>query len=193
MNHTPKYSDTLKQLSCNLNIQFTGIIEDKNVLFDHIKNSRLFVFPSFNEGMSNMLLEVASLKTHIICSDIIENKAVFNEDEVLFFKTGCVDDLALKITWALQNQKKMNKNYPILWLTGQPGAGKTTLSNEIVKILHSEKKIPQSQIIQIDGDDLRDLTENKDYSRIGRENNIRLSQNIAFFCFDSDSGLIFNF
>lgn len=82
-----------------------------------------------------------------------------------------------------QFQKMMNKNYPILWLTGQPGAGKTTLSNEIVKILHSEKKIPQSQIIQIDGDDLRDLTENKDYSRLGRENNIRLSQNIAFFCY----------
>ena len=76
----------------------------------------------------------------------------------------------------------MNKKYKILWLTGQPGSGKTTLSNAIVKIIKSNKNLSSINIIQIDGDDLRDLTENKDYSEKGRFKNIKLSQNIALFC-----------
>ena len=68
-----------------------------------------------------------------------------------------------------------------MWLTGQPGAGKTTLSNEIVRIIKNQKKFSDIEIIQIDGDDLRDITENKDYSKKGRMNNIKLSQNLALF------------
>lgn len=76
----------------------------------------------------------------------------------------------------------MKKKYKILWLTGQPGAGKTTLSNEIVKIIRSSEDYRNIQTIQIDGDDLRELTDNKDYSKEGRINNIKLSQNLALFC-----------
>ena len=53
-----------------------------------------------------------------------------------------------------------NSKYPIIWLTGQPGSGKTTLSNELLKIISNfQDKI---NVIQIDGDDLRHLTDNKD-------------------------------
>ena len=46
-----------------------------------------------------------------------------------------------------------NNKYPIIWLTGQPGSGKTTLSNELLKIISNfQDKI---NVIQIDGDDLR--------------------------------------
>ena len=55
--------------------------------------------------------------------------------------------------------------FPILWLTGQPGSGKTTLSNEIMNIINTEHDDKKIQIIQVDGDDLRDLTENQDYSK----------------------------
>ena len=57
----------------------------------------------------------------------------------------------------------MIKKKKILWLTGQPGSGKTTLSNEIVKIISKDEKKKDIQTIQVDGDDLRDLTDNKDY------------------------------
>ena len=67
----------------------------------------------------------------------------------------------------------------IIWFTGQPGSGKTTLANHLILEL-SKRDI--SNIIHIDGDDLRDLTENKDYSRQGRINNIKLAQQIALFC-----------
>lgn len=109
LEHTLIYKNELIAKSKNLNIKFPGLIKDKKELFTRVCNSKLFVFPSFNEGLSNMLLEVASLKTPLICSDIVENKAVFNEDEVLFFKTGDSFDLAKKIQWALNNYSEMEK------------------------------------------------------------------------------------
>jgi len=63
----------------------------------------------------------------------------------------------------------------IIWLTGQPGAGKTTLALEVIKQLDHPK------FVHVDGDDLRDLMGNKDYSKEGRIANIRLAQNIALF------------
>ena len=56
-----------------------------------------------------MLLEVAALKIPIISSNIEENRAVFNDDEVLYFQSGNVMDLAEKIRYALFNRHEMDK------------------------------------------------------------------------------------
>ena len=61
----------------------------------------------------------------------------------------------------------------IYWFTGQPAAGKTTLA----KKLHTA--IPGS--FHIDGDDLRELTTNKDYSIKGRVENVTTAQKIAHY------------
>jgi adenylylsulfate kinase-like enzyme len=61
----------------------------------------------------------------------------------------------------------------IINLTGQAGAGKTTLAKELLKL------IPNS--INIDGDELREMFSNKDYSENGRRNNITNAYNIATF------------
>ena len=75
------------------------------------------------------------------------------------------------------------KVLPILWLTGQPGSGKTTISNFIKKINDKENVLGNNTVlVQIDGDDLRSLTSNVDYSKDGRIKNIKLSQSIAEFC-----------
>ena len=60
----------------------------------------------------------------------------------------------------------------ILWFTGQPGSGKTTLCNEVIKRV-SEK------VIHIDGDDIREVLDNKDYSENGRRKNIKFAINMA--------------
>ena len=60
----------------------------------------------------------------------------------------------------------------IIWLTGQPGSGKTTICQEILRLR-------DYRVFHIDGDDLRDLFENKDYSETGRRKNIELAQQIA--------------
>ena len=46
----------------------------------------------------------------------------------------------------------------IIWLTGQPGSGKTTLANLLVQSL--EKKSTNLKIINLDGDDLRSINKN---------------------------------
>ena len=66
-------------------------------------------FPSYNENMSIMLLEAASVRTPIICSDIPENKVIFNDDEVLYFRSEDHHDLADKIEWSISNPDPIDK------------------------------------------------------------------------------------
>ena len=61
----------------------------------------------------------------------------------------------------------------IINLTGQAGAGKSTIARELEKIL--------SNPIVIDGDELREIFVNKDYSEDGRRKNITNAYNIARF------------
>lgn len=66
----------------------------------------------------------------------------------------------------------------IYWFTGQPGAGKTTLANALEEYL-VENNLAKGQIFKIDGDDLRELTSNKDYSIKGRVDNVTTAQKLA--------------
>ena len=65
----------------------------------------------------------------------------------------------------------------IYWFTGQPGHGKTTLAKALLAHLNSQGK----EAFHVDGDDLRTLTTNTDYSRRGREENIRRAQLLAHY------------
>jgi adenylylsulfate kinase len=67
----------------------------------------------------------------------------------------------------------------IYWFTGQPAHGKTVLGKMLVALLQTEKRNWRKQVFHLDGDDLRELTINKDYSEQGRINNIRNAQMIA--------------
>jgi adenylylsulfate kinase len=62
----------------------------------------------------------------------------------------------------------------IYWLTGQPAAGKTTLATWI------KSSFPNKSII-VDGDDIREIFVNKDYSEEGRKKNIEKAQILAKF------------
>lgn len=65
--------------------------------------------------------------------------------------------------------------HKIIWLMGQSGHGKTVQANLLVNYLRKQNK----PVFHIDGDDLRDLTTNKDYSKNGRIENIKRAQIIA--------------
>lgn len=107
LDHVADYKNYILELSKDLGVEFKGLIPNKEHLFEELLSAKYFVFPSTKEGLSNMLLEVASLNIPIICSDIEENKAVFSEDEVLYFKTEDENDLAEKILYAENNQSDM--------------------------------------------------------------------------------------
>lgn len=72
----------------------------------------------------------------------------------------------------------------VIWFTGQPGSGKTTLANELIRYLKSQD--PNFLVINIDGDDLRMLSNNIDYSKKGRIKNISNAITIMRFLANKD-------
>ena len=103
--HSPEYSLKLEKMAASLDVRFIDIIKDKQLLMAYLKHAKMFVFPSFHEGMSNMLLEAVSACIPVICSDIPENVQVFDEGEVLFFKTGDAEDLSGRIKYVIENNE----------------------------------------------------------------------------------------
>jgi len=103
-----EYKKRIMDLAVVLRAKFIPLVTEKKRLLGYVKKAKLFVFPSLSEGLSNMLLEVASLKTPLICSDIPSNKSVFREHETLFFKVGDPVDLGKKVRWALANEHAMH-------------------------------------------------------------------------------------
>jgi glycosyltransferase involved in cell wall biosynthesis len=106
----PSYRDELIRLSLNLNVHFRGLITDQEILFNEIYNSDLFVFPSFSEGLSNMLLEVASLGIPIVASNIPANTEIFDSDEVVFFESGNVNSLSTNLKRIINGEVGISNN-----------------------------------------------------------------------------------
>lgn len=107
--HAPEYSKRIRKLAAGLNVVFTGYVGSKAALMSMVRKAKYFVFPSENEGMSLMLLEVGSTGTPVIASDIPENTSVFEQNEVHFFKNKSSDDLATQLSWALQHPLEMQR------------------------------------------------------------------------------------
>ena len=64
-------------------------------------------------------------------------------------------------------------------LTGQPGSGKTTIGKKLQIWLQTDKKNWRKSVFHIDGDQLRQLFLNNDYSKEGRERNMQKAFDIA--------------
>tara|TARA_R110001606_G_C15306379_1_gene643143 strand:+ start:693 stop:1133 length:441 start_codon:yes stop_codon:yes gene_type:complete len=71
----------------------------------------------------------------------------------------------------------------IYWFTGQPGAGKTVLAD-----LLKQNKFRKAY--RIDGDQMRDLFSNKDYSIKGRIANIDAAQKISHYLHNQGQDVI---
>lgn len=69
----------------------------------------------------------------------------------------------------------------VYWFTGQPSHGKTVLAK-----LLKEELSKYGQVFHIDGDDLRALTLNKDFSEQGRIDNVKGAQKIAHYLYNQD-------
>ena len=71
----------------------------------------------------------------------------------------------------------------IYWFTGQPGAGKTSIAEVLID------KLPPNTF-HVDGDDLREIFNNKDYSETGRRKNIELAQHITHFLHNKGTNVV---
>ena len=63
----------------------------------------------------------------------------------------------------------------IYWFTGQPGSGKTTLAIALKSALQKRGH----PVVHLDGEFLRALMNNKDFSKAGRIRNIKAAQQLA--------------
>ena len=70
----------------------------------------------------------------------------------------------------------------IYWFTGQPAHGKTVLADMLKEILPNAYRI--------DGDDIRELFSNKDYSIKGRVENVGTAQRIAHYLHNQGKDVI---
>ena len=89
--HEDRYSTSLKQLARERGVVLTGFIRGAklNELFSH---ARLFVLPSFHEGLPIVLLEALSYRLPVLVSDIPANRlACLPTDD--FFTTGDIRSL----------------------------------------------------------------------------------------------------
>jgi len=75
-------------------------------------------------------------------------------------------------------------NKKLYWFTGQPGAGKTTLAQLLKQRI--QQMNPKEKVVILDGDEIRDLFNNKDYSVEGRLKNVEMVQNCCRFLVKND-------
>jgi adenylylsulfate kinase-like enzyme len=78
----------------------------------------------------------------------------------------------------------------IYWFTGQTGAGKTVLATKLKEFLQTEKRNWRKDVFQIDGDVVRELTDNQDQSEVGQTENIKDTQLIAEYIHNSGSDVV---
>jgi adenylylsulfate kinase len=75
----------------------------------------------------------------------------------------------------------------IYWFTGQPAHGKTVLAKKLSYWLNYTK---HSLPYMIDGDDMRELFSNKDYTIKGRVENVATAQRIAHYLHNKGNDVI---
>jgi adenylylsulfate kinase len=71
----------------------------------------------------------------------------------------------------------------IYWFTGQPGHGKTVLAQKL-------KDLNKNRTFHVDGDHLREIFDNKDYSEDGRRKNIDLAQKISHYLHNQGNSVV---
>jgi glycosyltransferase involved in cell wall biosynthesis len=110
--HETAYSQTLRQMAAkDPRIVLTGYITDEplNQLYTH---ARLFVLPSYHEGLPIVLLEAMSYGLPVLVSDIPANKEVELPDD-RYFKCGDVVDLKEKLSMLLERDLSLSEREDI--------------------------------------------------------------------------------
>jgi glycosyltransferase involved in cell wall biosynthesis len=97
--HETNYSRSLKELAIRHNVILPGFVrgENLNQLFTH---ARLFVLPSYHEGLPISLLEAMSYNLPVVVSDIPANKQIDLLPES-FFQTGIEVSLKSRLQFHL--------------------------------------------------------------------------------------------
>lgn len=110
--HETAYSKQLKQHCKELGIVLTGFIkgEELNQLYSHAK---LFVMPSYHEGLPIALLEAMSYNLDVLVSNIPANLEVQLDNDD-YFNIGDIEDLSKALILKSKSNSKRNFEEQIL-------------------------------------------------------------------------------
>jgi len=100
------YGNKLMAKSNNPQVKWLGFVSDRKQIAEYLMNSYCIVLPSLFEGSPLTLFEGLASKRPVICSDLPAIKSICSEEEAIFFKAGDADDLASKMSWAIDNPDK---------------------------------------------------------------------------------------
>lgn len=104
--HEDAYSRALKQKAAEAGAVLTGFIQ-KDVIVHLYNHCRVFVLPSYHEGLPISLLEAMSCHCNVLVSDIPANKEV-GLDDIHYFKCGDVDDLKKHLADRISENRQFN-------------------------------------------------------------------------------------
>lgn len=101
--HETTYSKQLKKDAIEAGVVLTGYIRGKELhqIFSH---ARLFVMPSYHEGLPIALLEALSYNLDVLVSDIPANLEVTLDDNY-YFEVGNIEAIKLSILNTLESSK----------------------------------------------------------------------------------------
>lgn len=103
-----EYKSILEKRTVELNLEnHVKLLGRRMDVPELLELSKIFVYPSYAEGLPGALIEAMMAGKLIIASDIGENLECVNKNSALIFKKGRVDELAIKIVYALKNSSKL--------------------------------------------------------------------------------------
>tara|TARA_R110002012_G_scaffold321984_1_gene553067 strand:- start:10991 stop:12103 length:1113 start_codon:yes stop_codon:yes gene_type:complete len=84
----------IRDMELSSTVKLVGSVDD---IPDRLRNSDLFVFPTYYEGLPGSIIEAMLSGIPIICSDIPENKECLKDGMCLFHRVGDAQDLFEKM------------------------------------------------------------------------------------------------
>ena len=109
--HDDEYSRRLKSMAAEAGVIMTGFVKG-SPLAQLYANARLFVLPSYHEGLPIVLLEAMSYGLDVLVSDIPANMlSQLNDDD--HFATGDIESLSAGLRRKLAGSAAAARNYDL--------------------------------------------------------------------------------